>query len=42
MKVLSPKRMARYDEYAIKTWGIPSAVLMENAGRNTYRLLKER
>jgi len=42
MKVLSPKRMARYDEYAIKTWGIPSAVLMENAGRNTYRLMKER
>lgn len=34
--------MARYDEYAIKTWGIPSAVLMENAGRNTYRLMKER
>jgi len=42
MKVLSPERMARYDEYAIKTWGIPSAVLMENAGRNTYRLMKER
>ena len=42
MKVLSPERMAKYDEYAIKTWGIPSAVLMENAGRNTYRLTKER
>lgn len=42
MKVLEPRRMARYDEYAIKTWGIPSAVLMENAGRNTYRLMKER
>lgn len=42
MKVLSPERMAKYDEYAIKTWGIPSAVLMENAGRNTYRLMKER
>ncbi len=41
MKVLSPQRMAKYDEYAIKTWGIPSAVLMENAGRNTYRLMKE-
>lgn len=41
MKVLTPQRMARYDEYAIKTWGIPSAVLMENAGRNTYRLMKE-
>jgi NAD(P)H-hydrate epimerase len=42
MKVLSPERMARYDKYAIETWGIPSAVLMENAGRNTYRLIKER
>ena len=42
MKVLSPERMAKYDEYAIKTWGIPSSVLMENAGRNTYRLMKER
>jgi hydroxyethylthiazole kinase-like uncharacterized protein yjeF len=41
MKILSPERMAKYDEYAIKTWGIPSAVLMENAGRNTYRLMKE-
>jgi len=41
MKVLSPERMAKYDVYAIKTWGIPSAVLMENAGRNTYRLMKE-
>ncbi len=42
MKMLSPERMAAYDAYAIKTWGIPSAVLMENAGRNTYRLMKER
>jgi NAD(P)H-hydrate epimerase len=42
MKMLSPERMARYDAYAIKKWGIPSAVLMENAGRNTYRLTKER
>lgn len=42
MKILSPERMARYDEYAIRKWGIPSAVLMENAGRNTYRLMKER
>jgi NAD(P)H-hydrate epimerase len=42
MKVLSPERMAQYDKYAIETWGIPSAVLMENAGRTTYRLMKER
>ena len=41
MKLLSPERMKQYDEYAIKAWGIPSAVLMENAGRTTYRLLKE-
>jgi NAD(P)H-hydrate epimerase len=33
--------MKRYDEYAIDRWGIPSTVLMENAGRTTYRLLKE-
>jgi len=42
MKVLSPESMVRYDKYAIESWGIPSAVLMENAGRNTYRLIKER
>ncbi len=41
MKILSPERMKRYDEYAINTWGMPSAVLMENAGRSTYRLLRE-
>jgi NAD(P)H-hydrate epimerase len=42
MVVLTPERMAKFDGYAINTWGIPSAVLMENAGRNTYRLAKER
>lgn len=42
MKILSPERMAQYDAYAIKAWGIPSAVLMENAGRSAYRLMKER
>ena len=42
MKILSPQRMAACDSYAMNTWGIPSAVLMENAGRNTYRLVKER
>ncbi|HUJ89199.1 MAG TPA: NAD(P)H-hydrate dehydratase [Syntrophorhabdales bacterium] len=41
MKILSPERMKRYDEYAINTWGIPSTVLMENAGRSTYRLIKK-
>lgn len=41
MIVLSPERMKKYDEYAISTWGIPSAVLMENAGRSTYRLMLE-
>ncbi len=42
MKMVSPARMAACDSYAIDTWGIPSAVLMENAGRSTYRLVKER
>jgi ADP-dependent NAD(P)H-hydrate dehydratase / NAD(P)H-hydrate epimerase len=41
MIFLSPERMKKYDEYAINTWGIPSSVLMENAGRSTYRLMKE-
>ena len=41
MKIVSPERMKQYDAYAINTWGIPSAVLMENAGRSTYRLLRE-
>ncbi|MGA3173490.1 MAG: NAD(P)H-hydrate dehydratase [Syntrophorhabdales bacterium] len=41
MIVLSPERMKGYDEYAIRTWGIPSAVLMENAGRSTYRLMRQ-
>lgn len=41
MKVLSPERMAKYDAYSIQGWGIPSAVLMENAGRTTYRLMSE-
>lgn len=41
MKVMSPERMARYDSEAINSWGIPSSVLMENAGRTTFRLMKE-
>jgi ADP-dependent NAD(P)H-hydrate dehydratase / NAD(P)H-hydrate epimerase len=41
MIVLSPERMAKYDRYAIDTWGMPSTVLMENAGRSTYRLMKD-
>ena len=41
MNVLFPHRMKQYDEFAINTWGIPSTVLMENAGRTTYRLMKE-
>jgi NAD(P)H-hydrate epimerase len=41
MVVLSPERMKQYDQHAIQKWGIPSTVLMENAGRTTYRLLKE-
>jgi NAD(P)H-hydrate epimerase len=41
MKILSPNRMKQYDGFAINTWGIPGPVLMENAGRSTYRLFKE-
>lgn len=41
MKLVTPERMKRFDEYAIREFGIPSAVLMENAGRTTYRLAKE-
>lgn len=41
MIALSPERARKYDDYAISTWGIPSAVLMENAGRSTYRLIRE-
>ncbi len=41
MIVATPEKMREYDDYAITKWGIPSAVLMENAGRSTYRLLKE-
>lgn len=42
MKVLSPERMASYDNYSINEWGIPSSVLMENAGRTLFRLMMER
>ncbi|MCX7857153.1 MAG: NAD(P)H-hydrate dehydratase [Deltaproteobacteria bacterium] len=42
MKVLSPERMTKYDSYAITEWGIPSPVLMENAGRSVFRLMKEK
>jgi ADP-dependent NAD(P)H-hydrate dehydratase / NAD(P)H-hydrate epimerase len=42
MVVLSPEGMAKYDSYAINKWGIPSAVLMENAGRSTYRIARDR
>ncbi|HPP06583.1 MAG TPA: NAD(P)H-hydrate dehydratase [Syntrophorhabdaceae bacterium] len=40
MVVLSPERMASYDRYAIDKWGIPSTVLMENAGRGAYRFIR--
>ncbi len=42
MKLLSPDRMKQYDDYGIRTWGIPSPVLMENAGRAAYRLMKQK
>ena len=41
MIVLTPERMAKYDGYAINTWGVPSAVLMENAGIRSVEMTKE-
>jgi len=41
MIVATPEKMRECDNHAIEKWGIPSAVLMENAGRSTYRLIKE-
>ena len=40
MRVLTAKEMRHIDEYAIKEWGIPSLVLMENAGTGVLRILE--
>jgi len=42
MKVVTGQGMKEIDEEAIKRIGIPSLVLMENAGRSAFLILKER
>lgn len=33
MKIVTPRQMRRYDKFAVQRYGIPSLILMENAGR---------
>ncbi len=40
MKLLTAAQMRHCDDRAIHELGIPSAVLMENAGRTTYQILR--
>ena len=42
MKVLKAREMAEIDRKAIEDIGIPSPVLMENAGRAVFEVVKER
>lgn len=42
MKAVTAQQMRDLDQYAIDTVGIPGLVLMENAGRGAFDLLKER
>jgi len=40
MKLLTADQMRHLDERTIQELGLPSAVLMENAGRTTYQILR--
>ncbi len=40
MYLVTAEEMRRFDAVAIKEYGIPGVVLMENAGRTTYQILK--
>lgn len=42
MKILKASEMAYADENTIKLTGIPSLVLMENAGRTASQIILER
>ncbi len=41
MKVVTREEMRKIDEYAIEKIGIPGCVLMENAGRGVFELIKK-
>ena len=40
MKLVTASEMRELDRRAIQDLGIPSLVLMENAGRTTYQILR--
>jgi NAD(P)H-hydrate epimerase len=42
MKILSGKQMAELDRIAIEEIKIPSLILMENAGRSVFQILRDR
>ena len=41
MKLLTAAQMRQLDQQTIEEMGIPSVVLMENAGRTTYQILRQ-
>lgn len=40
MKLLTAAQMRQLDQQTIEEIGVPSTVLMENAGRTTYQILR--
>ncbi len=41
MRVVSAREMGNIDRYAIEEFGIPGVVLMENAGRNVIKVIRD-
>ena len=41
MKLLTAAQMRQLDQQTIEEIGVPSVVLMENAGRTTYQILRQ-